>query len=62
LTHLHHAERQMALDASRLGLWQWTVATGEVTYSAEIERILRIGRDVLGSNIEEARQWSIPTM
>jgi two-component system cell cycle sensor histidine kinase/response regulator CckA len=38
---LRHREQQLrlALDAGRMGTWEWTVATGKVAWSASLERI-----------------------
>jgi PAS domain S-box-containing protein len=34
------AELRLVLDAARVGSWQWEIATGKVTWSEQLERIL----------------------
>jgi PAS domain S-box-containing protein len=51
---------ELALSASRMGLWEWTFATGTLWYSDEVLRITGLTRAQLDHDIESWRRFIHP--
>ena len=51
---------QQALDAVRVGAWNWDIRTGDLTWDKEMQLVLGIGPDVFDGRIETWRSLIHP--
>lgn len=46
---------QMALSASEMGIWDWNIATGEVVWCENVDKVLEIPLEAIPNNLEAYR-------